>query len=141
LSAKGGSTLGPADHLVVVKPSQQRLSRRRDCETQLRQSWRDSHQYDTRVWGWQWIERNIAELKIVSRSPIQTQLRSIDGRVRRRQASDRGTELRNAPAFGQRPLALAKSAAVSHVIAACHYLAASASVATPGPDSPRPTGP
>src|SRR6266516_7336730 len=126
-STKGGSALGPADHLVVVQPPRQRLSRRRDGAAQLRPSWRDSHKYDLRIRGWQWIERNIAELKIVGRSAIKTQLRSIDGRVRRRQASDRGTELRNAPAVGQCPLALAKRTAVSHVIAACHYRAASAS--------------
>ncbi len=69
-SAEGGSVLGATDHLVVVKPLQQRLSRRRDCTTQLPVSWRDSHKYHPRVWGWQWIERNIAELKIGGRSAI-----------------------------------------------------------------------
>src|SRR6185312_6809068 len=91
-SAEGGSALGPTDHLVVVEPPRQRLSCRSDGEIQLRLSWRDSHEYDARVWGWQWIERNIAELKIVGRSAIQTQLRPIGGRVKRRQASDHGAK-------------------------------------------------
>ena len=73
-SAEGGSALCPTDHLVVVKPLRQRLSCRSDGETQLCLSWRDSHEHDACVWGWQWIERNIAELKIVDGSAVETQL-------------------------------------------------------------------
>ena len=90
-SAEGGSALGPADHLVVVEPPRQRLSCRGDGETQLRLSWRDSHEYDARVWGWQRIERSIAELKVVGRSAMQAQFRSGDGRVRRRHLPESGT--------------------------------------------------